>query len=196
MTRRLHRSPSNLPKPRRPTFHSSPLSAVTHTVQVGVLRRRDSDRALVVVASSRRIAGVARRALLTGWRDFWGLFGRRKTRRSIATAKPIRHKTFLDFTDPFAAGVAGKYSPEELVRYTFEAFEAWARDNGFPRGADQTAHEFARQVASRAEHLAMPARKLAELYSIAAYAPGTLPPSSAEHLRAFWQALRSESLVA
>ena len=51
-------------------------------------------------------------------------------------------------------------------------------DNGCPRLSDQTPIEFARQVGMKAEHLAKPARILAELYSIAAYSPGSLPAST------------------
>ena len=102
----------------------------------------------------------------------------------IAVAIPVRQKSFLEFTNPFASGDAGRYAPEELVRYSFEALEAWARDNGWPRTTDQTAFEFARQMGSKFEPLAAPARRLAELYSSAAYSAGRLPSSSVEPLRA------------
>ncbi|HZZ29048.1 MAG TPA: DUF4129 domain-containing protein [Pirellulales bacterium] len=135
-------------------------------------------------------------AFLTGWRDLWGLLGRRRDRKQAEVIPPApRHKSFYDYTDPFASGQAGQFSPAELVRYTFEAFEAWARDNGWPRDADQTAYEFARKVGGHAEEVAKPARALAELYSRAAYAPGTLPAASVEHLRSLWQTLRERQPV-
>lgn len=127
------------------------------------------------------------------WRDFWALFSGRRRERSAAAAAPIQHRSFLDFSDPFAAGTFGRYSPQELVRYTFEAFEAWARDNGSPREADQTAYEFARQVGERSARLAAPARTLAELYSRAAYSPASLPEATVEQLRTFWQTLQAEA---
>jgi hypothetical protein len=133
-------------------------------------------------------------ALLTGWRDLWGLLERREQKQKIVLAAP-RHKSFYDYADPFASGTAGQYSPAELVRYSFEAFEAWARDQGWPRDTDQTAYEFARQVGGHVEEVAKPARVLADLYSRAAYANGTLPPSSADHLRALWETMRQKQPV-
>ena len=62
---------------------------------------------------------------------------RRKSSRKKRARQPMWRR-FADFSDPFAAGTAGRYPPEELVRYTFEALEAWARDNGQPRLPEQT----------------------------------------------------------
>ena len=64
-------------------------------------------------------------SLLTGWGDFWRkLFGS-KRERSAGIALPVQQKSFLDFINPFASGDAGRYAPEDLVRYSFEALEAW-----------------------------------------------------------------------
>ncbi len=118
----------------------------------------------------------------------WGqLDGGRE--KPAAKAIPIRRKSFFDYPDPFASGLAARRSPEELVRYSFEAFEAWGRDHGWPRREDQTANEFARQMGVQVNYLAAPAKALADLYSRAAYAPGTLPPTSIEQLRLFWQTI-------
>ena len=64
-------------------------------------------------------------SLISGWRCFWNkLFGgkRREPTLAAATAKP--HRSFLDFNNPFASGMAGQASAVELVRYSFEALEA------------------------------------------------------------------------
>jgi hypothetical protein len=128
-------------------------------------------------------------ALLNGWRELWQiLFGRQKAADDAARAETPR-KSFAEYPDPFAGGLAGRWSPVELVRYSFEAFEAWARDHDWPREPDQTVYEFAGRIAAHVEPLATPARTLAELYSWAAYSPRTLPASSVEHIRGFWQAL-------
>ncbi len=130
-------------------------------------------------------------ALLNVWRDLWSLLlGRRPHEEEQAAPAPLaRHKSFADYSDPFAAGIAGRYSPVELVRYSFEALETWARDNGFPREQDQTVHDFARQIAPHVESLAAPAAALADIYSHAAYSPRTLPADTLPRLRTFWQAL-------
>jgi hypothetical protein len=139
-------------------------------------------------------------AALREWRqtlaDLWQrLFGG-KRREAEATAaeeaakgKPLPR--FADFTDPFAAGTAGRYRPEELVRYTFEALEAWARDTGIPRPPEQTPHEFARSLGSIAAPLADDTRFLADLYCQVAYAPGTLQTAMVARLPRLWQGMRA-----
>lgn len=152
---------------------------------------------------------AALRGLLQGWRAFWqNLFGRKRkqageTAGAEQSLKQPVPRPFADFTDPFAAGTAGRYSPDELVRYSFEALEAWAREHGCPRQPEQTPHEFARNVGTRMASLSRNARKLADLYCRAAYLPsaghpdalpngrGTLPAASLGPLRQLWQQLRS-----
>jgi hypothetical protein len=100
-------------------------------------------------------------------------------------------RRFADFHDPFAAGIAGRYRPEELVRYTFEALEAWARDHGHPREPEQTPHEFARRLAAQVSALGDDAGQLADLYCQVAYAPGTLSAAPVAGLSHLWQQLRT-----
>ena len=104
-------------------------------------------------------------------------------------------RPFADFTDPFAAGMAQRYAPAELVRYTFEAVEAWAWEHGQPRQADQTPHEFARCLVSKFSSLAEDAGRLADLYAQAAYTPVTLPAASVARLSHLWENLRTQGTV-
>jgi hypothetical protein len=132
--------------------------------------------------------------------DFWhNLFGG-KVSGEDETDEPgslnrVTRRPFADFTDPFASGMADRYSPAELVRYTFEAVEAWAWEHGQPREADQTPHEFARRLASKFSTLGEDAGRLADLYAQAAYAPVTLPAASVARLSHLWQNLRSQGTV-
>ena len=137
---------------------------------------------------------AAIRDFMTGLRDFWsGLWGRRRKVGSAAV-EPVEIKIppapFSTYADPFATGIAGRYSLEELVRYSFEAFEAWAREHGSTREPDQTPHELARDVARRNAFIAADARHIAELYSRAAYARGELPDAARDQLRQLWQTMR------
>jgi hypothetical protein len=138
---------------------------------------------------------------LQGWREFWQrLFGG-KGKQAEATAasepgrKPTPPRPFSDFADPFAMGTADSYSPDELVRYTFEAFEAWAREHTHPRQPDQTPHEFVRQVGAHVTSLSQDARRLADLYCRVAYAGRTVSRKNVAPLERFWRELRQrESL--
>ena len=90
---------------------------------------------------------------------------------------------------PFLTGAADRYSADELVSYSFQALEAWARERGWPREPDQTPHEFAQQLGTHAGSLSKDVRRLADLYCRVAYAPGTLPPKSVAPLRDLWHHL-------
>jgi hypothetical protein len=141
--------------------------------------------------------------LLAGFRDlfkdlraFWDrLFGRKAPVAAEAEAAPVSagptYRPFAAYPDPFASGKAGRYTPEQLVKYSFEAFEAWAREHGCPRHPEQTPHEFAQAIGAKNATVSRPARALAELYSRLAYASGPLPSSSIDHLKQLWTALRS-----
>ena len=137
---------------------------------------------------------AAVRGFLQAIREFWeNLFGGRRAEAvgeqpEEADEAPARR--FADFPDPFASGMARHATAEELVVYTFEALEAWAREHGCQRGEDQTPHEFAWRLASCAEHVGREAQTLADLYSTAAYAKQPLAPGSAQRLKRLWRALR------
>jgi hypothetical protein len=128
--------------------------------------------------------------------DLWNrLFGKKPSPAEQAaeeeSVKRPLSRRFADFADPFAGGKAGRYPPEELVRYTFEALEAWARDNGHPRLPEQTPHEFARSVGTTLSSLSDDARYLAELYCQVAYAPSSVQATSVARLSHLWQEMNA-----
>jgi hypothetical protein len=127
------------------------------------------------------------------WHRLFGARGRRDSHAAegaVALAPPP--KRFADFVDPFAAGTAARYRPEELVRYSFEALEAWARDRGRPRHPEQTPHEFVRTLAADVAALADDAPPLADLYCQAAYSARGLPNTATARLARLWQTLAAE----
>jgi hypothetical protein len=85
--------------------------------------------------------------------------------------------------------------PAEVVRYTFLALEAWGRENGCPRAAGQTPHEFAAAVGDLDHTLAREAQHLAELYARLAYAPPAAIRTSFEPLRALWRKMQSPAVM-
>lgn len=141
----------------------------------------------------RKELAVALKKFLEELRALWlRLFGRKSKSAAIAAdagpAKPV-YKRFAEFSDPFTSGLASRFSPVELVRYTFEAVEAWGREHDCPREPHQTPHEFAERLGGRQVALARDAGALAELYCCAAYAGGALPPTSVQHLQQIWRVL-------
>ncbi len=107
-----------------------------------------------------------------------------------------RRRPFAEFRDPFASGEHRQLSPDELVRYTFEAFEAWAGERGSPRRPDQTPRELVRAAVARETPMYDPAWRLARLYGEVAYARGAISRASAEGLAELWAMMRAARLPA
>jgi hypothetical protein len=109
---------------------------------------------------------------------------------AVLTAGP-RRRTFAEFTDPFVTGRHQTAPPVELIRYTFDAFEAWAGDRGKPRTLDQTPQELVRSVLPPQSPMYEQARRLAQLYSEAAYSAATVSREAAASLQPVWQMMRA-----
>jgi hypothetical protein len=107
-----------------------------------------------------------------------------------ASSPAARRPTFAEFRDPFARGQQSNLPPEELVRYTFAAFEAWASDRGSTRSPDCTPQEFVGMVVEPQTPMHAEARRLVSLYSQVAYASKRVPREAANDLRALWQLMR------
>ncbi|MEX0678456.1 MAG: DUF4129 domain-containing protein [Pirellulales bacterium] len=142
---------------------------------------------------------AAFRNFLVELRALWdALLGRRRdygVAADLVLEIKIPASPFSSFADPFTSGLAGRSSIEELVRYSFEAFEAWSREHGCARQPEQTPHELARDVARLNSFIAAEARHIAELYARAAYAKGALPEGSTEQLRQLWRKMQSTTGV-
>ncbi|MFT4589440.1 MAG: hypothetical protein ACI9VS_001982 [Candidatus Binatia bacterium] len=140
-----------------------------------------------------------RKAIMASLRQFWAnliaLFtGKPKT---VVVAEvddsPPELPPFNAFSNPFATGAADSQSPEELVRYTFEALQAWAKERDLERPPDQTPIEFARRLGAYIPDLAYEAGRLTRMYSGFAYAGRTPPGDCSTVLQALWSKLtRSE----
>ncbi len=103
----------------------------------------------------------------------------------------LRRLSFSQFSDPFLSGVADRATPEQLVAYTFAGLEAWGREAGLERTADQTPLEYAERLAAQFPQLQALTTQTAEFYTYLAYGPGRLTPQVRGPLESLWQALRS-----
>lgn len=130
--------------------------------------------------------------------DAWlkGLFGRREPRvkesKANETVPPVEARApFAAYANPFTDGTSEGRSPEDLVRYSFQAFEAWAGDQDLPRPADETPLEFAARIGDQFVWLRPDSRKLALLVARMSYAQGNLPANCKVTLEQFWDRLTS-----
>jgi len=125
------------------------------------------------------------------------LFGSRSNAAASADeeSKPAtkQQRRFADFRNPFATGDYKRIPPDELVRYTFDAFEAWARDGGYARSPDQTPAELVRFAAPPGSSLQEPARLMLRIYCETAYGAAAIDAETAYSLREFWAILSSTS---
>jgi hypothetical protein len=105
------------------------------------------------------------------------------------------HKPFSSYHDPFTSGSADRCSMEQLVRYTFEAMEAWGRERGRPRQYEQTPLEYAQRLAVDHPSLGVAAQQLADLYSRVAYGRERISRDRARVIQQLWRHMRSTAAM-
>lgn len=96
-------------------------------------------------------------------------------------------RSFSSYSNPFTTGTAESLAPEKLVRYSFEALQAWAAERHCPRAAEQTPLEFADQLARRFPELGSETLLLADLYSRLAYGHQRISSRRRAPLRRLWR---------
>ncbi len=129
-------------------------------------------------------------AMLNEW--FGGK--RAATAAAEAAAEPAPPRPFAAFRNPFASGAAARTSPDQLVRYTFEALEAWAFEQGLARRAEETPLEFAQNLGGHVPELAADTRELAQLFARITYARMNLSRDCLPLLERFWRQLQADTL--
>jgi len=142
------------------------------------------------------------REFIAGLRSWWaGLFG--GSSRSGAGDASLAGGTTMapppawrDFVNPFSQGMAQRVPAGELIRYTFAALDAWARECGQSRGIHETPLEFARRLGTIDEQFGREALAVAELYGQLAFARESLPAHAVETARKLWQRLTIPSAAA
>jgi hypothetical protein len=128
-------------------------------------------------------------------RQLQALFGGTRAGESVNDADSpsaaSRRRSFSDFRDPFQTGQHAQWPPEELVRYTFAAFEAWANDRGRTRTPDCTPQELLGLALDPETPIYPKARRLVRLYGEVAYASRRIPRESVSELSELWQMMRT-----
>ena len=96
------------------------------------------------------------------------------------------------FRNPFRdPGLKARLAPADLVRYSYGALMAFAKDAGFPRQDDQTPYEFAVSLPEGLPRLSKPTSELTEMFVRAEYAPQTITGEDVARLQSFWSAYES-----
>ncbi len=131
---------------------------------------------------------------------FWqSLFGWWKPRTAKSTldkepAVSLRPQPFAWFSNPFFTGAAGRYSPEDLVRYSYAALQAWAQEHNLGRRPEETPLEFTDRLEEKISALDPDAGRLADLYARITYARESVDPGGIAFLAPLWQRLTPASV--
>jgi hypothetical protein len=133
--------------------------------------------------------------LIKLWQEFlkwWnGLWGVREDNTlpdmDQSAAKRPSRRAFATFTNPFRRG--GKLELAEIIRYTFDAMEAWGAERGIERKGETTAEEYVRSLAALLPKNREDLAGFSNAYTRLAYAgnrPVALDPVVLQRL---WQAM-------
>jgi hypothetical protein len=104
-------------------------------------------------------------------------------------AAPMR--SFASYGNPFRDGCGDRLPIKEVVRYTFAALQAWARERNVERRPEETPLEFAKRLGEEFPALEAEVRRFTTLYARAAYDYSPLPGNSPEVVRQLWERLET-----
>jgi hypothetical protein len=136
------------------------------------------------------------RDLLNALRALWArLFGGITTKAGEESKEAVREvrfkppRPFAVFHNPFEDGSAEGQSPQELVRYSFAALQAWAFEQGMGRQPDETPLEFAGRLGEELPAFETEAQRISLLLVRVEYGQGRLPANAVAHVQEFWKKL-------
>ncbi len=127
-------------------------------------------------------------------RDFFrrllDLMPARKPMKQAGPELPQRpRRPLAEFKNPFFAEKGSLRPPEEIILYTYDALQAWTREQGMEPRPEQTAREFCEETGERLPELVSPLRQLAFLYAHAAYGEHLPRECDLEPLKEIWRRL-------
>jgi hypothetical protein len=105
-------------------------------------------------------------------------------RKSIQPESPPR--PFSSFRNP-----AGDPDPRRVVVITFQALEAWCREQGVERTPDETPTEFVRRVATQFPSLGQSAVQVVDAYNRIVYGRAAAQQNDVEAANSVWQVFAS-----
>ncbi|MFG0266131.1 MAG: DUF4129 domain-containing protein [Rhodopirellula sp. JB055] len=105
-------------------------------------------------------------------------------RKSIQSESPPR--PFSSFRNP-----AGDPDPRRVVVITFQALEAWCREQGVERAPDETPSEFVRRVATQFPSLGQSAVQVVDAYNRIVYGRAAAQQNDVEAANSVWQVFAS-----
>ena len=114
---------------------------------------------------------------------------RKPSKRTEAALPPAKFSSFAEYSNPFFTGKDDAWPPDQIIIYSYEAVQVWAKEQGNPARPDETAREFCARLGENRPELDALLNQLARLYAHAAY--GTKLPANCdlEPIRELWRSL-------
>lgn len=129
------------------------------------------------------------RQLIAQWWDW--LFGRGDSQTDdsfeefFSASTQVPPRAFSSFRNPI-----GKESDlRRIVVITFQAFEAWTREQGIARGKDETPTEFIKRVTKSVPQMSAPASQVVDAYNRIVYGRGQATESDLSAADKVWKAM-------
>jgi Domain of unknown function (DUF4129) len=115
-------------------------------------------------------------------------FGSRNHEPTVMTAKQKSARSpFAAYKNPFLLGEFSSWTHEQLVLYSFEAFQAWAEEQGIKPRPERTAREFCVELGGRFPEIVPELSALSFLYSHAAYGMSVPSGHNLEPVKKLWR---------
>jgi hypothetical protein len=108
-----------------------------------------------------------------------------------AEPAPVRAKfsAFAEYRNPFFAAKDYAWPPEQIIIYSYEAVQVWAKEQGIAARPEETAREFCGRLGEHRPELNSQLQALDRLYAHAAYGTKLPPNSDLEPIRELWRIL-------
>ncbi len=98
-------------------------------------------------------------------------------------------RPFASFVNPFDNGLARKFSPNDLVLYSYEALEAWASEHNLARSLHETPIEFVDRLGEARADLRQHAAPVVGFFVAIVYGRLGFQADVLPAIRQFWRAL-------
>ena len=146
-----------------------------------ILRRR-----LMLLEMARSIIA----ALAQFFRKLFDLTpSRRPAQKPEAAPARAKFSSFAEYKNPFFTAKDYAWPPEQIILYSYEAVQVWAKEQGIAARPEETAREFCGRLSEHRPELDSQLDELARLYAHAAYGTKLPPNCDLEPIRELWRRL-------
>ncbi len=146
---------------------------------------------LVLVTIVATFAWRNREAISQWWHSLWKPKQRPETDPSFAeflqAETRVPPRGFATYRNPLGV----EKDARRIVVITFQAFEAWSREQGSTRGKDETPSEFVRRISPTLPHLSASASQLVDSYNRIVYGRGQASKLDVDVAKKIWHTMQA-----